>query len=321
MRISRRPSALLQPSALLLLLPVFTTGCLTHKHYVLKTRRPDVVQNATLDQVLQQVDDRYKLLQSMTAIVRISTSTGSNLKGVVEESIDLKGAIILQNPDQIRVIMNAPLIGSRWIDMSSDGKSFKMLIPPKDCAITGSDVVTNPSQKGLYALRPAVILDSILIRGLEPDQIVSRTQDSRTFENPKKKNDFIEEPDYDLEFLSSPKGQVARTLRVIHIGRTTMLPYRQDIYDTDGNVVTQASYSNYKKFGDINFPSTIVIKRPLDELGLTITVTSANFNQKLDEDQFKLDIPEGLAHVVNMDDPASAAIKSPCAASAPQSPH
>jgi hypothetical protein len=182
-------------------------------------------------------------------------------------------------------------------------------------------VVTNPSQKGLYALRPAVILDSILIRGLEPDQIVSRTQDSRTFENPKKKNDFIEEPDYDLEFLSSPKGQVARTLRVIHIGRTTMLPYRQDIYDTDGNVVTQASYSNYKKFGDINFPSTIVIKRPLDELGLTITVTSANFNQKLDEDQFKLDIPDGLAHVVNMDDPASAAIKSPCAASAPQSPH
>jgi outer membrane lipoprotein-sorting protein len=321
MRISRRPWALLQPSALLLLLPVFTTGCLTHKHYVLKTRRPDVVQNATLDQVLQQVDDRYKLLQSMTAIVRISTATGSNLKGVVEESVDFKGAIILQNPEQIRVILNDPILGSRILDMVSDGKSFKMLIPPKDCAISGSDVVTNPSQKGMYALRPGVILDSILIRGLEPDQIVSRTQDSRTFENPKKKNDFIEEPDYDLELLSSPKSQVARTIRVIHIGRTTMLPYRQDIYDTDGNVVTQASYSNYKKFGDINFPSTIVIKRPLDELSLTITVTKATFNQTLPEDQFKLDIPDKLAHLANMDDPAIASIKNPCVASAQQSPH
>jgi outer membrane lipoprotein-sorting protein len=318
MRIPRRPRALLH--SILLLAPVFTTGCLTHKHYVLKTRRPDVVQDASLDDVLQQVDDRYKVLQSMTAIVRISTSTGSNLKGVVEESIDFKGAIILQNPQQIRVIMNDPLLGSSILDMVSDGKSFKMLIPPKDCAITGSDVVTNPSQKGLYALRPAVILDSLLIRGLEPDQIVSRTQDSRTFENPKKKNDFIEEPDYDLEFLSSPKGVVARTLRVIHIGRTTMLPYRQDIYDADGNVVTQASYSNYKKFGDINFPSTIVIKRPLDELGLTITVTKVTtINQPLPDDQFKLDIPDKTAHLVNMDDPANAAIKNPCAASAPQS--
>ncbi len=311
---------MLQPSALLLLLPVFTTGCLTHKRYVMKTRRPDVVQNATLDQVLQQVDDRYNLLQSMTAIVRISTSTGSNLQGVVEESIDLNGAVILENPEQIRVIMNAPLIGSRWLDMVSDGKSFKMLIPPKDCAITGSDVVANPSQKGMYALRPGVILDSILIRGLEPDQIVSRTQDSRTFENPRKKNDFIEEPDYDLAFLSSPKGQVARTLRVIHIGRTTMLPYQQDIYDTDGNIVTQALYSNYKKYGDIDFPSTIVIKRPLDALGLTVNIAKATFNQTLPDDQFKLDIPPKTTHIANMDDPATAGIKNPCAASAPQSP-
>ena len=50
--------------------------------------------------------------------------------------------------------------------MVSDGKTFKMLIPPENCAITGSDVVTNSSQKGLYSLRPAVILDSLLIPGL-----------------------------------------------------------------------------------------------------------------------------------------------------------
>jgi len=311
---------LLQPSALLLLLPVFTTGCLTHKHYVMKTRRPDVVQDATLDQVLQQVDDRYKLLQSMTAIAQMSISTGGSQQGVITESLDFRSYIIVQNPSQIRVILKVPITSSDGLDMVSDGKTFKVLIAPKDCAITGSDVVSNPSQKGYYSLRPAIILDSILIRGLEPDEIVSRTQDSRTFENPKKKNDFIEEPDYDLEFLSSPKGQVARTLRVIHIGRTTMLPYRQDIYDTDGNVVTQATYSNYKKYGDINFPSTIVIKRPLDELGLTITISSATFNQKFPEDQFNLVIPDGLAHVTNMDDPASASIKNPCAASVPQSP-
>jgi hypothetical protein len=320
MRIQRRPWALLRP--FLLLLPVVTTGCLSHRHYVLKTRLPDVVQNATLDQVLQQVDDRYKSIQNMTAKVQVSYDTGGSLQGVVTEKGPFTGEIVFQNPDNIRMILNLPVVGSRMVDMVSDGKNFKMLIPHYDCAITGSDVLTNTAQKGLYSLRPGVILDSLLIRGLEPGQIVSRTQGGRTYENPKKKNDIIEEPDYDLEFLSQPRDAVARTLHVIHVGRATMLPYQQDIYDTDGNIVTQALYSNYKKFGDIAFPATIVIKRPLDQLSLTIAITKVTaLNQAVPEDQFKLDIPPATVHLANMDDPASALLKDPCAVSAPPSQH
>ena len=63
-------------------------------------------------------------------------------------------------------------------------------------------------------------------------------------------------------------------------------------------------------------------QRPLDELGLTITITKGTtFNQPLLEDQFKLDIPDTTAHLTNMDDPASATIKDPCAAHVPQSRH
>ncbi len=218
------------------------------------------------------------------------------------------------------MILNLPVLGSRALDMVSDGKTFKMLIPPENCAITGSDVVTNSSQKGLYSLRPAVILDSLLIHGLEPDQIVTMTQDSRVIENPKKRKDLIQDPDYDIEFLSQPQGQIASTLHVVHIDRMNLLPWRQDIYDADGKVATQAFYSNYQKFGDITFPTKIVIQRPLDELGLTITVTKATFNQPLLEDQFNLGpIPENYA-VQNMDDPVSAAT-APCAAHGTQSQH
>jgi hypothetical protein len=204
------------------------------------------------------------------------------------------------------------------LDMVSDGTNFKMLIPHYNCAIVGSDK-SQPTQKGIYSLRPAVILDSLLIKGIQPDQVVSMTQDSRTLPDPKTRKDVIEEPDYDVEFLSQPQGQVARTLRVIHIGRTSLLPYRQDIYNAEGKVATQAFYSNYQKFGEINFPMKIVIQRPLDELGLTITVTKPTFNQKLESDQFKLDIPQN-AVIQNMDDPVSAAT-NPCVARASQSPH
>jgi Outer membrane lipoprotein-sorting protein len=297
------------------------TGCLTYTHSVPKTHPPDVVLNAALDQLLKQANDRYDAIHSMTLFIEMATSTGGSMQGKVKESINLKGYIIIGKPEQIRVFLLLPVIRSKALDMVSDGKSFKMLIPPKSCAIVGSDVITNSSQKGLYSLRPAVILDSMLIHGLQDDQVVALTQGSRLIANPKKRNDLIEEPDYDLEFLSQPEGKVASSLRVIHVSRVNLLPYRQDIYNAEGKVATQAFYSNYQKFGDVNFPTKIVIQRPLDELGLTITVIKGTtFNQKLGSDAFELGpIPEDYA-TSNMDDPASSST-TPCVVHAPQSPH
>jgi outer membrane lipoprotein-sorting protein len=305
-------------TGLLALTPALT-GCLTHTHVVMKTRLPDVVRNDTLDQLLKQTTGRYDAIQSLTATIQVSVATGGSMQGVVKETIPYHGYIILSKPEQIRMIVELPLGVGQLLDMVSDGKSFKMEIPHYNCAIVGSDQ-SQPSQKGIYALRPAVILDSLLIHGMEPDQVVSMTQDSRVLENPRKKNDFIQEPDYDIEFLSQPQGHVARTLHVIHISRVDLLPYRHDIYNADGKIETQATYSNYQKFGDVNFPTKIVIQRPLDDLGLTITVTKANFNQQMPEDQFKLDIPTGDT-ITDMDDPANATVKDPCAVHAPQSPH
>jgi outer membrane lipoprotein-sorting protein len=308
-------------SAALLATTPALTGCLVHTHSVLKTHPPAVVQNAALNDLLKRVDTRYDAVQSVTLTIQMVITTGGSIQGVVKEYTSLPAYIVIGKPEDIRVILQLPVVRSDALDMVSDGKAFKMLIkfPTLNCAIVGSDVVNNASQKGLYSLRPEVILDPLLIQGLRPSQLVSLTQDSRTFPDPKKRKQLIEEPDYDLEFLSQPQGQEAHTLRVIHLSRVNLLPWRLDIYNAEGKVATQASYSNYQKFGDIDFPTKIVIQRPLDELGLTITVSKASFNQKLADDEFKLDIPDGIP-VTNMDDPASAAI-APCSAHAPQSPH
>ena len=282
------------------------TGCLTHTHSVLKTRLPDVVLNATLDQLLHQVDDRYKATRTATLYVEMSSATGGSMEGKVKESLNFSGFIVIQNPDHIRVLLKVPVVGSSAMDMVSDGKTFKMVIPHQSCAIVGSDT-SLPTQKGLYSLRPGVILDSLLVRGLTPDEDVSMTQDSRVIEAPKTKTDIlsgkalrkdlIQVPDYDIQFLSRPDGQVAHTLRVLHIGRDDLLPWRQDIYNAEGKIETQAFYYNYKHYGDIVFPAKIVIQRPLDELGLTITITKGTtFNGALDADEFDLPVPPGLHH-------------------------
>jgi outer membrane lipoprotein-sorting protein len=311
-------------TGLLALAPALT-GCLSHTHSVIKTRPPDVVLNADLNQLLQQIDERYAQVQSMQATIEITYSTGGSMQGAVKEHTSLNGNgysgyIVLGKPENIRVIVLFPVVRTDMIDMVSDGARFKMRIPPEHCAIVGSDVVKNSSQKGIYSLRPAMILDSLMIKGLQPDQLVTLTHDSRPgYPDPKKRKQLIVEPDYDIGFLSQPQGNVARSLRVVHISRANLLPWRQDIYNADGRIETQAFYDSYKTFGDIKFPTKIRIERPLDELSLNIAITKDTFNQKPDADSFTLDIPENYT-VTNMDDPASAATV-PCVAHATQSPH
>lgn len=290
-----------------------------HTHSVIKTRPPEIVLSTSLDHLLDQVNVRYDSVKSMTSSVTMYACTGGGTTGEVK-CLNFSAFIIIGKPENIEVLLKVPVLGGDAMHMVSDGKTFKILIPHYDCAITGSDLVTNSSQAGIYTLRPDMILDSLLIHGLEGDQDVAMTQDSRTL--PEKSHKYvIVEPDYNLEFLSPPDGKVAHAIRVIHIGRTTLLPYQQDIYNDDGKVATQATYSDYQKFGDIIFPKKIVISRPLDELTLSITFDKVTFNQPLLNDQFNLVISPTTAHVTNMDDAASASIKDPCAVHAPQSTH
>jgi len=270
------------------------TGCLTHTRIVPKTRPADVVLNAELVDLLKQVDVRFNAVQTMNASVEIVATTGGGRQGKETQYPSFSGYIFLRKPQDLRVLLRVPFLGSVALDMVSDGKTWKLWVPKRNLAMTGTSEVTKPSTNGLENLRPAVIFDSVLIHGLGPDQVVSLTQDTRVIANEKNAKDLIEEPDYDLEFLEQPKGQTAHTVRVIHISRANLLPYQQDIYGPDGTVVTRALYSNYQKFGDQPFPMKIEIRRPQDQYTLTITITKLTLNQKLEDDQFELQIPDNV---------------------------
>jgi hypothetical protein len=270
------------------------TGCLTHIRIVPKTRPAEVVMGATLDQLLAQVETRFNQVQSLTATVEIVASEGGARQGQIKEFPSFNGYIFLRKPEDLRVLLRVPVLGSQALDMVSDGKTWKLWIPPKHMAMTGNSEVADSSQHGLESLRPKVVYDSLMIRGLAADQIVVLTQDSRILPNEKNKKELIEEPDYELSILEQPHGRTAHTLRVIHIGRSTLLPYQQDIYGPDGNIVTRAKYSNYQYFGEIPFPMKVDIERPQDQYGLAITISKLALNQKLEDDQFELKFPEGV---------------------------
>jgi len=165
-----------------------------------------------------------------------------------------------------------------------------------DVWMEGSNVVTKPSANGLENLRPPVFFDSLLVPGVGADEIVEMHESTRLIQPTDKHKPVIEEPDYDLTVMKkTAKAGLLQTERVIHISRVTMLPYQQDIYDDKGvQIVTSATYDKYQSFGAEELPMLINISRPLDQYSLKIEITKLTLNEKLEDDQFQLPIPEGV---------------------------
>jgi len=270
------------------------TGCLSHTRIVPKARVADVVMSTSLEQMAKQLAHRYESIKTFSATVEMSSITGGALQGKETESLSFTGYILMRKPQFLRVLLLVPVVRTSALDMVSDGENFKLLIPPRHRAIMGSNTVTTPSKNGLWNLRPDVFYDSMFIQGPDEDEIISMTTDIRIIENEKKKKDLIEEPAYALQILAKPEGQTVRTLRVIHINSIDLLPYQQDIYDKNGQIVTKAYYSAYQFYDNIPFPTKIKIERPKDHYSLTVTITKLTLNGHLDDDQFELKIPEGI---------------------------
>jgi outer membrane lipoprotein-sorting protein len=281
-------------SALGLVMMAGLTGCFQTTRVVQKVLAPDMYRTAGVGTLEKELSARDAALHTVNAHVLITASTGGAKEGQVTTYTSFQGYIFVQKPTQLRVILRLPVLGSRAMDMVSDGKTFTLLIPPRNKVIEGTNAVTKPSKNGLENLRPAVFLDSLLVPGLTANEFVTLTESTRVIEPESKHKDAVEEPDYDITVLKPETGNIMVRERVVHISRITMLPYEQDTYQND-HVVTLATYNKYQEFNGQMFPTVITIQRPLDEYSLKIVVTKLTLNAPFDSDQFELKIPPGVA--------------------------
>ncbi|SDF86392.1 Outer membrane lipoprotein-sorting protein [Terriglobus roseus] len=282
MKHARRNSILL-----LALLPALG-GCLRTTRSVMKTHPPDQVLTSSLDQVVKSTSDRYNSIKTLKASVEMQASTGGGKQGKVVDYTSFNGYILIRKPGDFHFLGLLPAIHTRMIDMVTNGQTFTLVIPPKSRAVTGSNTITTPSKNPLENLRPDMFTDSLLIQSAKPEELVSMTSDDRIYQPDPTKKYIVDEPEYEFGiYRPVQNSQELKTQRVIHIGRSTLLPYQQDIYDEKGQLVTVANYSDYKMFGDTTFASKITIRRPLDEITLNMTITELSVNQPLEDDQFE----------------------------------
>jgi outer membrane lipoprotein-sorting protein len=279
---------------LLAVLPSLT-GCFYHTHKVEKTTLAGQPMDATVAQLVNEVNDRYDSISSLTATVDFQATTGGARQGKETDITPFHGYILLRKPAMLRVLALLPVVRTHAFDLASDGETFKLVIPPKSRAIIGSNTVTKPSTNVMENLRPDIFLDSVLVKSITPQRLVDLTTTSEIHHEGKK---LVETPEYELHIgEETPMAdthldvKVIKTTRVIRFSRLTLMPSGQDIYGSDGGVETHVEYGPYRQFEGARMPSSIVIERPREAFRITITVQKVVLNQPIKDDNFVLKIP------------------------------
>lgn len=293
---------------ILLLSVVMLTGCLFRTSRNVTTRMSTAtLRDASLEELLQWVNSNASKLQSLSLNVDFSVSTGGEKKGRVTDYRTFSGYVLVRKPDMLRMIGLVPVVRNRMFDMVSNGRSFELSIPPKNKFYVGSSqkpAASKQSDEPLANLRPQDILDALLLKPIEapPNEIAVLEQSTEMVKDPKTHKDAIQ-PDYVVVVIRKIDGGYYLSRRIV-FSRTDLLPHEQWIYDARGQLVTYAHYENFADRNGIMLPSVVEIQRPVEEYSITLTVTKANVNAALRDDQFSLPQPPG-SMLINVDQKTS----------------
>ena len=282
----------------LFLLPLLLTALLLTGCSLLPTTRklpipkaPLLTRSVTPEDLVNGLNHRWDGISSLTAKVEFRATKSKIRDGVATDYPTVEGHILMRKPEQLRVV--GQLIGVRAFDMASDGKDFSLSIPHENLFITGSNASKKKSNHTWENLRPSFFFDAMLVRSLDPDDLYSVVTDSDTVEDAARKHLF-DVPEYVLSISRRKPGtQQLIPVRVVTFRRDNLLPYKQDLYDADGNVETQVIYGAYQDFEGSQYPSTVTIKRPQEEIQIVLTVEDVHENLSIADDTFTLPVPQG----------------------------
>lgn len=289
---------------ILLISLMMLAGCVWRNTHPVSTRvSTATLRDATLEQLVETINTNGSKLQSLNANVDIAVSTGGEKKGKVTDYRTFSGYVLVRKPEMLRMIGLVPVVRNRMFDMVSDGRTFELSVPPRNKFYVGS--AQKPGEKKLSDqaienLRPQDIFDALLLRPVDPqNEIAVLEQSTEMVKDPKTHKDAIQ-PDYVVVVIRKGGNGGFYLSRRIVFSRTDLLPHEQWIYNQAGQLVTYAHYDNFVDHAGIMLPATIEIQRPIEEYSITLTVTKANVNVPLRDDQFSLQQPAG-SQLINVD--------------------
>src|SRR6266849_891789 len=253
-----------------------------------------VVKDATREELLEQYNSIARNTKTLNATVELKPTAGSKYSGVIDEYHEVKAFLLAARPAEIRVIGQAPVVGTTVFDMASDGETFRVSIPPKKKFLVGPVAVERSSSKPIENLRPQHLLDALLWPEI-------RKEESVTLREYNEENARY----YILTVLRG--GYQVEVLREIWFDRSELQVSRMLTFGPKGFLLSDVRLADWQPLdnaagqsvpatpliGAASFPRAIRIERPHDDYKLDLRITKVNLNEEIPAERFKLEQPPG----------------------------
>jgi len=280
-----RTGITLKAEIVLILLLLFPASCISRKRVLPEEQRLLPAKTATRGELVQDLEAKSNSIQTLQGTVSLDLSGGGAKSGVLTEYHQTTGYVVVDRPKQIRFKVVAPIVLSTIVDMVSDGGQYRVSIPVKNQFFVGDVNAPANSKTALVNLRPQHLLDGLFI-------------DVRPYLNKAQVKSVLEEAvqgrrSYYVFSFINIGGSEAQLMEKLWIDRTDMQVSRKQVFAKEGRLETDVEYLDYQSEGAESFPQTVVIQRPLEEYTVKMTFLKAAFNQKLADDTFNLERPDG----------------------------
>src|SRR5215471_4652849 len=272
-------------------LAAISGGCggrvVTQQVKVGPAERP-VAKNASREELLDRYNAFASSVKTVNSTVELKTTAGSRYSGLIQDYHEIKAFFLAARPANIRMVGQAPVIGTTVFDMTSDGTEFRVWIPSKNKFLVGEVAVDRNSDKPLENLRPQHLLEAVLWEEIRKEETI-----------------LIEEFNDEVAryyVLTELRGAHQMEInRKIWFDRADLNVARLQTFGPRGALLSDVHYSNWQTLSDAPlpangpamFPRTVQIERPHDDYKLNMEFTKAVLNTDLDASRFRLAQPEG----------------------------
>lgn len=280
----------------LALLSALGAGCAVSQKHVVAPAEVRTALDAGQTQLISAYNEEARAVRTINAAVRMTPVAGSAYSGLIQEYHDVGGFILAARPEMVRIIGQAPVVGTNIFDMVSDGRTFDIYIPSKKTFLVGSTQVERVTKNPIENLRPQHILDALFWPELPAGAPVLFEQ----FNLPPARY-------YILTMLrSGDSGQ--EIARKIWFDRADLHIARVQIYGPAGRLDSDIAYSDWQSAqasaADATggngpsspapaFPRQIDITRPQQDYELSVTINRVTLNSDIPADRFVLTQPAG----------------------------
>lgn len=257
------------------------TSCLV------RTRRvepaPVVLNKVTIEELIAKLR-RFGEIRTMKATVEFRLAVKSDDHSTVTEYTEVPGFALIRRPSMIRTQAMLPVVGTTVFEMVSDGETYRVHLPSKKRFLIGDAQAVSSNGTREEKVRPQHILEALLIDPPRDNELYASLE-----------NTVVGNRAYQVIYLLGDGGTRNLVLsRKFWFDRVDLSISRQQVFDENGDVVTDARYRAWAEQDSLPYPRVVRISRPQEGYDLQVRVIEPGLNAEVADESFELEPPKGI---------------------------